>query len=63
MTNDLSVTVGQGSGTRYLPLAQVAPLVRREVAIDPAATYVELGVRSFHKGTFHRRSLSGADFS
>ena len=63
MTNDLSVTVGHGSGTRYLPLAQVAPLVRREVVIDPAATYVELGVRSFHKGTFHRRSLIGADFS
>ena len=63
MTSELSVKIGQGNGTRYLPLAQVAPLVRREVAIDPAATYVELGVRSFHKGTFHRRSLIGADFT
>ncbi|MBL8349698.1 MAG: restriction endonuclease subunit S [Burkholderiaceae bacterium] len=63
MTNGLNVLVGQGSGTRYLPLAQIAPLVRREVTIDPAATYIELGVRSFHKGTFHRRSLVGAEFS
>ena len=63
MMSDMSVKIGQGNGTRYLPLAQVAPLVRREVVIDPAATYVELGVRSFHKGTFHRRSLIGADFS
>jgi hypothetical protein len=45
------------------PLAEVAPLVRREVAIDPHATYTELGVRSFYKGTFHRRKVAGSDFS
>lgn len=63
MTSRLNTLLGQGSNTPYLPLAQVAPLVRRDVVIDPAVTYIELGVRSFHKGTFHRRNLTGAEFS
>jgi type I restriction enzyme S subunit len=45
------------------PMAEVAPLVRREVSIDPEKIYTELGVRSFYKGTFHRRTVPGADFS
>ncbi len=45
------------------PMAEVAPLVRREVVIDPEASYTELGVRSFYKGVFHRRTVSGSDFS
>ena len=45
------------------PLAEVAPLVRREVSIDPERSYTELGVRSFYKGTFHRRTVPGSDFS
>lgn len=45
------------------PMAEVAPLVRREVSIDPKRTYTELGVRSFFKGTFHRRVVPGSDFS
>ncbi len=45
------------------PLADVAPLVRREVSIDPDQSYTELGVRSFYKGTFHRRTVPGSDFS
>jgi hypothetical protein len=45
------------------PMAEVAPLVRREVSIDPEKTYTELGVRSFYKGTFHRRNVPGSDFS
>ncbi len=44
-------------------MGDVAPLVRRAVTIDPDATYTEIGVRSFFKGTFHRRILSGADFT
>lgn len=47
----------------YRPMAEVAPLVRREVRIAPEATYTELGVRSFYKGTFHRRTVPGSDFS
>ncbi len=46
-----------------LPMAEVAPLVRREITIDPQASYTELGVRSFFKGTFQRRTMEGADYS
>ena len=42
-------------------MAEVAPLVRRPVTIDPNATYLELGVRSFGKGTFHKPPLAGID--
>lgn len=45
------------------PMAEVAPLVRREVSIDPGQSYTELGVRSFYKGTFQRRTVSGTEFS
>lgn len=45
------------------PMAEVAPLVRRAVAIDLQASYTELGVRSFYKGTFQRRTVPGSDFS
>lgn len=45
------------------PMAEVAPLVRREVSINPEKNYTELGVRSFYKGTFHRRTVPGSDFS
>ena len=45
------------------PMAEVAPLVRREVAIDTEASYTELGVRSFYKGTFHRRTIAGSEFT
>lgn len=50
-------------GVEYRPLAEVAPLVRREVEIDPSGTYTEIGVRSFYKGIFHRRTLAGSEFS
>lgn len=43
------------------PMSQVAPLVRRPVEIDPTASYPELGVRSFGRGTFHKPALSGAE--
>ena len=46
-----------------LPMAKVAPLVRREVSIAPETSYTELGVRSFFKGTFRRRTVIGAEFS
>lgn len=63
MSSGMNVRLGQKGGTQYLPLSAVAPLVRREIAIDPDATYTELGVRSFNKGTFHRRTVAGAEFT
>ncbi|HYH96727.1 hypothetical protein [Hyalangium sp.] len=50
-------------GAPRMPLGEVAPVVRREVSIDPESTYTELGVRSFYKGTFQRRTVVGAEFS
>jgi type I restriction enzyme S subunit len=44
-------------------MGDVAPLVRRSVMIDPEASYTEIGVRSFFKGVFHRRTVSGAEFT
>lgn len=42
-------------------MGDIAPLVRRPVTIDPDATYPELGVRSFGKGTFHKPALPGLE--
>ena len=50
-------------GVKYLPLSEVAPLVRREIEIDPNTEYTEIGVRSFYKGVFHRRTMAGSEFS
>ena len=43
------------------PMAEVAPLVRREQTIDLDCSYPELGIRSFGKGTFHKPPLSGSE--
>lgn len=42
-------------------MAEVAPLIRREVSIDLDGSYPELGIRSFGKGTFHKPPLSGSE--
>ena len=42
-------------------MGEIAPLVRRPVVIDLDASYPELGVRSFGKGTFHKPSLPGIE--
>lgn len=43
------------------PLEQVAPIVRRAVQIRARATYPELGIRSFGKGTFHKPALTAEE--
>ena len=48
-------------GSLLRPMSEVAPLVRRPVAVDLDGTYPELGVRSFGKGTFHKPDLPGAE--
>ncbi|MCP5139263.1 MAG: restriction endonuclease subunit S [Chromatiales bacterium] len=42
-------------------MAEVAPLVRREIDIELEGSYPELGIRSFGKGSFHKPPLTGAD--
>lgn len=60
---DLVVKLGPDSGTPYFPLGEVVSLMRREIKADPEISYTELGVRSFHKGTFHRRTVQGSEFT
>lgn len=43
------------------PLGDVAPLIRRPVAVDTKKEYPQIAVRSFGRGTFHRPSLLGSD--
>ena len=50
-------------GAPYRPMAEVAPLVRRPVEIEPDQLYTEIGVKSFYNGIFHRRTMSGAEYS
>jgi type I restriction enzyme S subunit len=49
------------NGAPRLPMREVAPLVRRPVQIDLFDSYLELGIRSFGKGTFHKPAITGAE--
>lgn len=46
---------------RFLPMSEVAPIVRRPVAAEPEVEYSELGIRSFGNGTFHKSPKTGLD--
>ena len=48
---------------KWLPMSEVAPIVRREIEIKPESNYSEIGVRSFFKGAFIRRTVTGAEFT
>jgi type I restriction enzyme S subunit len=43
------------------PMAEVAPVVRRPVEVEPDEWYPELGIRSFGKGTFHKEAIKGSE--
>jgi type I restriction enzyme, S subunit len=49
------------AGAKSMQMADVAPLVRRPVKIDPMKSYPELGIRSFGKGTFHKPAIDGVE--
>ncbi len=51
------------SQATWRPLSEVAPLVWRQITINPDQNYTEFGVRSFYRGIFQRRKVSGAIFS
>jgi type I restriction enzyme S subunit len=42
-------------------LGDLARLVRRSVVVDLDRTYVEIGIRSFGRGIFHKEPVAGAD--
>lgn len=45
----------------WLPMKEVAPIVRRPVFLNDEALYPELGIRCFGKGTFHKPALTGTE--
>jgi len=47
--------------SEWVEMGEVAPLVRREVLVDPEGSYPELGIRSFGRGTFHKPPVLGID--
>lgn len=47
----------------WIAMSEVAPLVRREVTIDPEGLYPELGIRSFGRGTFHKPKVLGVEMT
>ncbi|MBX6740847.1 MAG: restriction endonuclease subunit S [Acetobacteraceae bacterium] len=51
------------AGAPMVRLGEVAPLVRRPVTVENERLYTEIGVRSFYRGTFHRRTLPGSEFT
>lgn len=46
---------------QWLPMKEIAPIIRREVKLNEENQYPELGIRCFGKGTFHKPSLSGVE--
>jgi type I restriction enzyme S subunit len=45
----------------WLPMKEVAPIIRREVKLIEEQQYPELGIRCFGKGTFHKPALNGVE--
>ena len=45
----------------WRPMGEVAPQIRRPIAVMEGQSYAELGIRSFGKGSFHKPSLSPAE--
>ena len=45
----------------WLPMKEVAPIIRRPVTINDDALYPELGIRCFGNGTFHKPAMTGTE--
>jgi type I restriction enzyme S subunit len=48
---------------QWLPMKEVAPIVRRGVKINEEELYPELGIRCFGNGTFHKPALTGLEIA
>jgi type I restriction enzyme S subunit len=42
-------------------MGDIAPLVRRSVEVTPGETYIEIGIRSFARGVFHKAPTTGLE--
>lgn len=45
----------------WLPMKEIAPIIRRPVTINENDLYPELGIRCFGNGTFHKPALTGTE--
>jgi len=45
----------------WLPMKEIAPIIRRPIVLKDDAIYPELGIRCFGKGTFHKPALTGTE--
>ncbi len=45
----------------WLPMKEIAPIIRRNVKLNEESLYPELGIRCFGKGTFHKPALTGLE--
>ena len=45
----------------WLPMKEIAPIIRRPVVLKENTLYPELGIRCFGKGTFHKPALTGTE--
>lgn len=45
----------------WLPMKDVAPIIRRPIVLKDEVLYPELGIRCFGKGTFHKPALTGTE--
>lgn len=50
-------------GAEWMPMKEVAPLVRRAVDLQPNTIYSEIGVRSFGKGVFEKPQINSDELT
>lgn len=48
-------------GAEWLPMKEVAPIIRRPILLKDETLYPELGIRCFGNGTFHKPALTGIE--
>lgn len=49
--------------SEWIPMQIVAPIIRRQVKINPKEIYLEIGVRSFGRGLFENPSFVGVELT
>lgn len=52
-----------GKQNERMTMKVIAPLIRRKVVTDSDKEYLELGIRSFGKGTFHKPAIRGDELN
>jgi type I restriction enzyme, S subunit len=56
-------TAAQHPSCKPVPLADILRLERIPVDVDPTRKYIQIGIKSFGRGIFHREPVLGGDLS